>query len=188
MTYSEAEADLPLIGLAPKSDEMSAFVTVHMKPMAGAAYGYSLILPRTWSKLSDPTGPDAVPTAARFTSLGIFSPFDPPLPPITMSVGVRLAVRAASVADAFLEYCRNEEFEVHLMRPQLYSAGTVIEGLVTQSVAPVGLMKVRMAMFEDNGRLFLLAGMAPGALYSDCVRALSLAMIAFELDFPQRSM
>ncbi len=187
MTPTEAEVDLPLIGLAPKPDEMSFFVNVHVKPIAGEAYGYSLILPRTWSKLPDASGPDAVPTAARFTSLGIFAPFDPPLPPITMSVGVRLATRSASVADAFLEYCRDEDFEVHLMRPQLYSAGTVMEGLVTQNVAPVGLMKVRMAMFEDGGRLFLLAGMAPAVLYPDALRALSLAMIAFELDFPLRS-
>jgi hypothetical protein len=89
------------------------------------------------------------------------------------------------VVELFEKYCDEEGYEVLAVRPQRYAVGDVVEGLMIQPDSPLGPVKMRLAMFDDGGRLFGLSGMAPVGLYSEYVRILSLAMLSFELALPQ---
>jgi hypothetical protein len=183
-TAVNIDRDLPLSGLTPTPDERPLFNNIVVTPTAGVAYRYSLVLPSGWYKLPDMPGEKAFPEVGRFTALGVFSPYEQPAPPVLLSAGVTLPPSRDSVASHFERYCHEEGFEIIAMRPSAFCVGNVVDGLALQNAPPIGEVKMRIAMFEDGGRLFVLSGMAPSPLYSKFIRFLSLAMLTFELAHP----
>lgn len=179
------EEELPVLGLVPSSEERNLYRNVHVTPEAGIAYSFNIIIPATWHAVKLPVTADSGRIGTHFVAIGVFSPFEPPIPPVVLSIGARVAPPSKSVASLFREYCDAEQYEALVIRPQRYAVGNVIEGLVRQQTSPLGPVKMRLAMFEDGGRLFGLSGMAPPEMYPDFVRAMSLAMLSFELTLPQ---
>ncbi|EYF08107.1 hypothetical protein [Chondromyces apiculatus] len=182
---SDYDSDLPIEDAVPGPGEKDQFRNVRLTPDAGPAYAYSLLIPVGWHGLAIPEEARTDTVETKFTPIGLFSPFAKPMPPVVLSVGVRLMLTANSIAEQFLEHCAEEGYEVLTMRPQEYAAGAVVEGLARQADSPLGPLKMRLAMFEDGGRLFGLSAMAPENLYAEFIRPLSLAMLSFELVMPQ---
>lgn len=175
------EADLPSVGLAPTPEEKSHYRNFRVVPDAGQAYGYSVILPENWYPVEIPQQP----ISTEFSGIGLFSPYVPPLPPVLLSIGARVLTHDTTVADACEEYLETQEYEVLASRIHRYSVGDVVECLAVQTDTPFGTMKMRLAMFEDGGRLFSICGMSPLDEYPIHIRVLSLAMLSFQLLLPQ---
>jgi hypothetical protein len=56
---------------------------------------------------------------------------------------------------------------------------------VALQASDIGPLKLRLVMFEDGGRLFVLTAMAPLKLWDTVVATLSLAILSFELIQPK---
>jgi len=173
-------ARLPLLDLMPTPAEQASFNNVRVTPGAGPRFTYSFVLPDGWYSQLDSSRYDPVLSGERFSALGVFSPGQRIVPPLVLSFGVILVPDRGSVAAFFQEYCRQENYEIAAMRPQQFLAGMVIDGLVSHRSPVAGDLTMRLAMFEDAGRLFALGGMAPSDRYAVSVRVLSLAMYTFE--------
>lgn len=181
----DTESFLPLIGLAPTTEEQELFRNVSVTPAPGPSCKYSFVLPVGWYKQADVPGQNLVLSTARFSALGVFSPTERLAPPVLVSFGVINVSDQGSVTDHFESYCLRESYKVALMQPRRFLSGMVIDGLVTYDSPANGDIMIRLAMLEDGGRLFVLAGMAPSALYAKLARVLSLAMYTFELQWPR---
>jgi len=185
VNVEDIERHLPTRKLMPGPDEAAGFFNVSVTPALGPAYVFSSVLPVGWHKIDDPPNPSLTPSADKFAALGVFSPTRTVVPPAVVSFGVILAPNQGSVRAWFEAYCRGEGYSILSVRPQRFLAGRVIDGLLSREAPGVGAMLIRLAMFEDGGRLFVLAGMAPEAIYEKLVREISLAMVSFELLWPR---
>ena len=184
---TDVERCLPTIGLMPEAEERASFENVHVVPPAGIAYGYTAVLPARWHMQPDPPGARPIPSADHFSALGVFTPAARARPPVVVSFGTTPAPGGMSVASCFEAYCALQGYAILAMRPAVFLAGRVIDGLASTDTAMAGRLLIRLALFEERGRLFGLAGMAPEAAYPRFVRALSLAMTTFELDWAGRA-
>lgn len=173
---------LPLSGLVPEGDETALFNNVSVLFPMDPIYEYSIVLPDGWYRLDSPA-PDWAVLEDRFSTLGVFAPEERPTRLILVSCGVIRMPEGLTVTDCFEQHCRREGFEVLTTRPRELLAGPVVEGLARRTTPDLDLT-MRLAMFEDGGNLYGLAGMAPTAVYPDVVRELSLALCTFELQFP----
>ncbi len=177
---SSFDDDLPSFGLAPGPGEQSLFRNVRVLPRLGERYAYDVVLPATWSSVDVPATPRA-DRRRTFSDIGVFSPFQPPLPPVILSFGVKDAGSAVGVANLLLEYCEAENYELVTVRRQKTATGDAVEALVVKERSAVGLLKMRLVMFEDGGELFGLSGMAPVSMYSHFARTFGLAILSFRL-------
>jgi len=169
----------------PAREDAASFVNVSVTPAVGATYRYRSVLPVGWIKQGDLPNPERVASADRFSALGVFSPALRMIPPVIVSFGAILAPQKAPVSIYFERYCQYQGYSILAMEPRRFFAGMVLDGLVTQEAPGWGSLLIRVAMFEDGGRLFALAGMAPAAVYERFVRPFSLAMRTFELQWPR---
>lgn len=180
----EFDKDLPLVGLVPTAAERSRYRNVRVTPPLGSAYAYCVVLPVAWHAVDTPSDRTPSHLGSSPTAIGVFSPLSPPYPPVLLSFGVSLLRPGRSVTAALDTYCAREGYEVLIRRPQRHSAGMVVEALASQPESPFGPIKLRLAMFEDGGRLFGLSAMAPVDLYPTFVREMSLALVSFVLVQP----
>jgi len=175
--------DLPIRGLVPTAQEAKEFRDVRVVPPLGTAYAYRFVLHRSWSALEGTPSPAATPRLDSFVPIGAYSAFAEPLPPVIVSFGARLAPPdSPSLVEALRSYCDAETYEVLHVRPQRYVGGKALECLAQKRDPIFGLIKMRLAMLRDGGRLFGLSAMAPAAVYPDFVRYMSLALFSFELE------
>lgn len=178
------DPDLPTQGFTPTKDELKDFNQVriqHKKP----DIGYSLLLPREWVEHPIPPGKTDLSDESSYVPIGLFSQTADMMPPFVLSIGVRPTPKAKGyVADWLERQCEEQRLVIEKMKIHHFLVGAVVEVAALQQ-ADLAPMKLRIAMFEDGGRLFVLTAMAPASLWQAAVATLSLAIATFELDDPK---
>lgn len=179
----DLERALAATGLMPTPEERALFNKVTVVPSVPSCL-YTFVLPDGWHSHVDPRTQERSLSGARFTALGVFSPEGRIVPPLLVSFGAILVPAQGSVSACFEEYCRTEGHEIVAKRQAQFLCGPVIDGLLSRRSPAGEELLIRLAMFEDSGRLFGLSGMAPATMYDSVARILGLALYTFELHWP----
>ena len=179
----DVERALAVDGLMPTPEERDMFNKVTVVPAVPSCL-YTFVLPDGWHSHVDPRTQERSLSGARFTALGVFSPEERIAPPLLVSFGAILVPEQGSVSAYFEEYCRSEGHEIVAKRQAQFLCGAVIDGLLSSRSPGGEELLIRLAMFEDAGRLFGLSAMAPAAMYDRAARILGLALTTFELHWP----
>lgn len=177
------DPDMPMKGLAPPPDEMAEMMTItvrHERP----EFEYSFLLPDGWYKQPTPPGkPQIKESEYDFLSLGVFTVTKDFVPPVLFSVGVRPAPKEGYVAAWLEEQCMVQGLALQRMTVHRFLVGWGADAVALQQ-SDIGPLKMRIVMFEDSGRLWVLTGMAPLSLWEGSVIPLSRAICSFELRSP----
>lgn len=179
----DVERALAVDGLMPTPEERASFNKVTVVPAVPSCL-YTFVLPDGWYSHIDPRKQKRSLSGAHFTALGVFSPEERIVPPLVVGFGAVLVPRQGSVGAYYEEYCRREGYEILAKRRAVFLCGAVLDGLVSSRSPDGEELLIRLAMFEDAGRLFGLSGMAPAAMYDRAARILGLALSTFELHWP----
>jgi hypothetical protein len=176
------DPDLPMKGVLPDKEDLGDFMNLridHHRP----ELRFSFLCPDGWYRQPHPSPKADVRDDNDFLALGVFTPTKDIMPPVVFSVGVRPAPKKGTVAE-WLEYqCHLQQLAVERMKVSRFVFGTAVEAVALQGGDIP--MKMRVVMFEDGGRLWVLTGMAPVKLWPDAVPVLSCMMVSFELDEPK---
>lgn len=177
------DPDLPMKGLTPSAEELADMMTItvrHERP----EFEYSFLLPDGWYKQPDPPGkPKIKESEYDFLSLGVFSVTKDFVPPVVFSVGVRPAPKEGYVAEWLETQCIMQGLALERMTVHQFLFGWGADAVALQA-SDIGPLKMRIVMFEDSRRLWVLTGMAPLKLWEGSVVPLSRAICSFELMQP----
>lgn len=168
------DRDLPLLGILPTPEEKANFRFFAGDSPLGPDFAYSMVLPRSWT-YHPPTGTISLDEGP--APLGVFSEHPAMVPPTLLSLGVLRANTRVSLMTFYAGYCHITEQKPLAMRPLQLDAFRGIDGLID---TPDGL-RMRLMMFEDGGRVMVLAGMSVVAEYA--AKAKLLATLMFSVEF-----
>lgn len=177
------DPDLPMKGLVPPPEDRGEMMTLtirHERP----EYEYSFMLPDGWYQQPDPPGRPDVAYESEFIPLGVFTPTPDYMPPVVFSVAVRPAPKTGTVAEWLEWQCQTQGLALQRMTIHDFLFGPGVDAVALEE-SEVGPLKMRLTMFEDGGRLFLLIGMAPLSMWDTVVATLGLAIVSFELLAPE---
>jgi hypothetical protein len=177
------DPDMPMTGLTPSPEDMAAMMTItvrHERP----EFEYSFLLPDGWYQQSTPAGrPQIKESEYDFLSLGVFTVTKDFIPPVLFSVGVRPAPRKGYVAEWLEQQCAMQGLALERMAVRKFLFGWGADAVALEQ-SDIGPLKMRIAMFEDSHRLWVLTGMAPLSMWEASVIPLSRAICSFELLHP----
>lgn len=168
------DRDLPLLGILPTPEQKADFRFFAGESPLGPDFSYNMMLPRSWTA-HPPTGTISLDEGP--APLGVFSEHPGMVPPTLLSLGVLRANTHVSLMTFYAGYCHITEQKPAAMRPLELDAFRGIDGLID---TPDGL-RMRLLMFEDGGRVMVLAGMSLVADYPD--KAKLLATLMFSVEF-----
>jgi hypothetical protein len=177
------DPDLPMKGLVPTPDELSNFMNVTVR-QARPDLEFSILLPDGW--FQQPTPPSRLDFSqeAEFAPLVVFSAAKDFVPPILWSAAMRPAPKQGSVAEWLERQCYLQQLALQRLEIHEFLFGVGADAVAIQA-SDIGPQKMRITMFEDGGRLFVLTGMAPLELWKPAVAELSLCTLTFELLQPK---
>lgn len=177
------DPDMPMAGLTPPPDELADMMTItyrHDRP----EFEYSFLLPDGWYQQPTPEKkPDLKDSEYDFLSLGVYSVARDFVPPVLFSVGVRPAPKKGYVAEWLERQCIMQGLALERMTVHKFLVGWGADAIALQA-SDIGPLKMRIVMFEDSQRLWVLTGMAPLSLWEGSVIPLSRAICSFELLAP----
>lgn len=177
------DPDMPIGGLTPPPDELAEMMTItvrHERP----EFEYSFMLPDGWYQQPPPPGkPELKDSEYDFLSLGVYSLTKDFVPPVVFSVGVRPVPRKGVVCEWLEKNCILQGLALQRMTVHKLLIGWCADAVALQD-SGLGPLKMRIAMFEDSKRLWVLTGMAPLKLWEGSVIPLSRAICTFELLHP----
>lgn len=176
-TAIDLDRDLPLLGILPAPEQKADFRFFAGESPLGEDFGYSMILPRGWT-YHPPTGTISLDEGP--APLGVFSEAPAMVPPTLLSLGVLRANTHVSLLTFYAGYCHITEQRPLAMRPLELDAFRGVDGLID---TPDGL-RMRLLMFEDGGRVMVIAGMSLVADYP--AKAKLLATLMFSVEFVAR--
>jgi hypothetical protein len=177
------DPDLPMQGLVPTDEELKEFMALTVRH-ARPDLEYKLLLPNGWYQQPAPPSRYDFSKEGEFAPLGLFTPTENFLPPIVYSVGVRPAPKTGAVTEWLERQCYLNKLALERMKINRFLFGLAADAVALEA-SDLGPMKMRVTMFEDGGRLFILTGMAPIKLWEAAVPTLSLATLTFELLQPK---
>jgi hypothetical protein len=178
------DPDLPMKGVAPDAEELKELNTITIRNPQRPDLEYSFLLPDGWFQHPAPPGRIDFSREAEFAPLGVFSASKNFLPPIVFMVGVRPAPKQGNVAEWLERHCYLQQLGLQRLELKQFIFGWAADAIAIQA-SDIGKLKLRVTMFEDGGRLFVLSGMAPLELWEPMVRTLSLCILSFELLQPK---
>lgn len=178
------DPDLPMKGVIPDKEALAEHINLTVRPHERDEWSYSFLLPDGWYQQPPPPGKPNIADPAEFIPLGVYTPTPHYMPPVIFSVGVRPAPKKGYVAEWLEEQCRLQQLVIQKMTVHEMLVGPVADASALQA-SDIGPMKLRIAMFEDGERLFVLTAMAPANMWDDVVATLSLMMLTFELAEPK---
>jgi len=177
------DPDLPIGGLAPSPEELADMMTItvrHERP----EFECSFMLPDGWYQQPPPPGkPDVKDSEYEFLTVGVFTVTKDFIPPVVFTIGVRPAPKKGVVAEWLEKQCLMQGLALERMTVHKFLFGWGADAVALQA-SDIGALKMRIAMFEDSGRLWVLTGMAPLTLWEGSVVPLSRAICTFELIHP----
>lgn len=173
-TAIDLDRDLPLLGILPGPERRAEFRFFAGDSPLGPDFGFTMILPRSWTA-HPPTGVISLDEGP--APLGVFSERPDMLPPTLLSLGVLRANTHVSLLTFYAAYCHISEQRPAAMRPLQLDAFRGVDGLID---TPDGL-RMRLLMFEDGGRVMVIAGTSPIADYR--AKAPLLATLMFSVEF-----
>ncbi len=177
------DPDMPMAGLVPSKEELADMMTItyrHDRP----EFQYSFMLPDGWYQQPTPEGrPEIKESENDFLSLGVYTVTKDFVPPVVFSVGVRPAPKKGYVAEWLERQCILQGLALQRMTVHEFLFGWGADAVALQA-SDIGPLKMRIVMFEDSLRLWVLTGMAPGSLWEGSVVPLSRAICTFELLSP----
>lgn len=177
------DPDLPIGGLAPSPEELADMMTItvrHERP----EFECSFMLPDGWYQQPPPPGkPDVKDSEYEFLTVGVFTVTKDFVPPVVFTIGVRPAPKKGVVAEWLEKQCLMQGLALERMTVHKFLFGWGADAVALQA-SDIGALKMRIAMFEDSGRLWVLTGMAPLTLWEGSVVPLSRAICTFELVSP----
>ena len=177
------DPDMPTFGLTPSPEELAEMMTItlrHERP----EFEHSFLLPDGWYQQPPPPGkPELKDSDYDFLSLGVYTLAKDFVPPVVFTVGVRPAPNKGVVAEWLEKNCILQGLAIQRMTIHKFLFGWGAAAVVLQD-SGIGPLKMRVAMFEDSKRLWVLTGMAPLALWEGSVIPLSRAICTFELLHP----
>ena len=177
------DPDLP-VTVIPEGEALSDVVNIELA-LPREEYDASFLLPDGWYQQFVPEAAgDVRQNPHLFVPLGIYSATKEMAPPIVFSVAVRPAHKTGTVVEWLHAQCHIEQIVVERWVWRRFAFGLGIDAVAMQG-SDFGPMRMRMAMFEDGGRLFQLIGMATQAMWPAQVAALSLPIVSFELKAPK---
>jgi hypothetical protein len=177
------DPDLPMNGVVPSKEELKDFMTLTIR-QPRPDLEFTFMLPDGWYKQPSPPDRPDLSNEAEFASLGVFTPTKEFVPPIVFSVGARPAPKKGTVAEWLEKQCHLQQLALQRMTVHEFLFGYGVDAVALQS-SDIGPLKLRLVMFEDGGRLFVLTAMAPLKLWDTVVATLSLAILSFELIQPK---
>jgi len=177
------DPDLPTKGVFPNEEELKDCINVTVK-QSREDLEFSLLLPDGWYQQPAPADDIDFSREAEFAPLALFSATKDFLPPILFSVGVRPAPKKGNVAEWLERQCYLQQLALERMKLNEFPFGWAAEASALQA-SEFGKLKLRITMFEDGGRLFVLTGMAPLDLWDVWVVPLGLMVNTFELLKPK---
>ena len=178
------DPDLPMKGVAPDADELKELNTITIRNPQRPELEYSFLLPDGWYQQPAPPGRIDFSREAEFAPLGVFTASKDFVPPIVFSVAVRPAPKAGNVAEWLERHCYLQQLGLQRLEVKQFIFGWAADAIAIQA-SDLGPLKLRVTMFEDGGRLFVLMGMAPIKLWEPMVRTLSMCILSFELLQPK---
>lgn len=170
---TDLDRDLPLLGILPPPEQKADFRFFAGDSPLGPDFAYSMVLPRSWT-YHPPTGTISLDEGP--APLGVFSEHPGMVPPTLLSLGVLRANTNVSLLTFYAGYCHITEQTPKLMRPLELDAFRGIDGLID---TPDGL-RMRLLMFEDGGRVMVIAGMSLVADYASAAPRLATLMFSVE--------
>jgi hypothetical protein len=174
------DPDMPVSGLAPSPEELAEMMTLTVRHER-QELEYSFMLPDGWYQHPPPPGkPDVKESEYEFLSLGVFTVTRDFVPPVLFSVGVRPAPKKGVVAEWLEKQCIMQGLALQRMTVHKFLFGWGADAIALEA-SDIGPLKMRVVMFEDSHRLWVLTGMAPLTLWEGSVVPLSRAICTFEL-------
>lgn len=177
------DPDLPTQGILPSPEELQDCMAVTIR-QPRSDLDSSLLLPDGWYQQPAPADRIDFSKEAEFAPMAVFTASKVFLPPVIFSIGVRPAPKKGNVAEWLERQCYLQQLAIEKMVFNKFPFGWAVDASVLQA-NDSGKLKLRMTMFEDGGRLFLLIGMAPLELWEDWVVPLSRCLCTFELLEPK---
>jgi len=177
------DPDLPTKGVFPNEEELKDCITVTVR-QPRPDLEFSILLPDGWYQQPTPLDKLDFSQEAEFVPLALFSASKDFLPPILFSVGVRPAPKKGTVAEWLERQCHLQQLALQRMKLNKFIFGWAAEAVALQA-SDFGKLKLRVTMFEDGNRLFVLTGMAPLEIWDAWVVPLGLCVNTFELLNPK---
>jgi len=177
------DPDMPIGGLTPSPEELADMMTLtvrHDRP----EFECSFMLPDGWYKQPAPPGKaDVKDSEFEFLTIGVFSVTRDFVPPVVLSIGVRPAPKKGVVGEWLETQCTMQGLALERMTVHKFLFGWGADAVALQA-SDIGPLKMRVVMFEDSHRLWVLTGMAPLSMWEASVIPLSRAICTFELLHP----
>lgn len=177
------DPDLPTQGIFPNAEELKDCLAVTIR-QPRSDLDSSILLPDGWYQQPAPTDRIDFSKEAEFAPLAAFSASKDMIPPILFTIGVRPAPKKGNVAEWLERQCYLQQLGLEKMRFNKFAFGWAVDASAIQA-SDLGKMKLRVTMFEDGGRLFVLTGMTPLEIWDAWVIPLSLCLSTFELLEPK---
>lgn len=177
------DPDLPTSGVFPNAEELKDCITVTVR-QPRSDLDFSVLLPDGWYQQPAPVDKINFSKESEFMPLALFSAAKEMLPPILFMVGVRPAPKKGNVAEWLERQCYLQQFALLRMKLNKFPFGWAAEAVALHA-SDFGKMKLRVTMFEDGNRLFVLTGMAPLDVWDAWVVPLGLCVNTFELLQPK---
>jgi len=124
-------------------------------------FAFGIQLPPDCLRLPRPAGQLNFDDPATFASLGEFVAA---YGTFVFSVAARPAYASGSLRDWLFDLCERKGFEIERAAPVLMDGKLAASCLATQK-NDTGVMKMRVTLLEDAGRLFVLSASAPAPLW-----------------------
>ncbi|MFO0593391.1 MAG: hypothetical protein U0441_37965 [Polyangiaceae bacterium] len=177
------DPDMPVMGLVPSKEELEDMMTItyrHDRP----EFEHSFLLPDGWYQQAPPPGkPELKDSEYDFLALGVYTLAKDFVPPVVFTVGVRPVPKKGVVCEWLEKNVILQGLALQRMTVHKFLFGWGADAIALQE-SDIGPLKMRVTMFEDSKRLWVLTGMAPLNLWEGSVIPLSRAICTFELAHP----
>ena len=183
------EAAPPEQGKPPRSDPEAPiethtpgdFVTTTVHDPADPSLAFTCEIPVGWEAAPLP------PVEIDFTDPGVMRPlclFNPTYAMMFFTVATRPLIPGLSPAAALADLARAQGYDIGEVRPANLWAGPAAETEATQRTGN-DVMRARIIMLEDGGRLFSLVASAPAPLWQAARHLLDPVLDSFALTDPK---
>jgi hypothetical protein len=140
-------------------------------------FAFEINLPPDCRRLPQP---GEVPDFSQPTTFASLGTFVATYGTFVFSVTARPAYGEGSVRDWLFDLCQQRGLEIEHAAPAQLAGEPAATCLATQKTSS-GLMKVRLTLLEDDGRLFVLTAAAPAALWRARVNTFDEMFASFKL-------
>lgn len=146
-------------------------------------FAYRVQVPADWQRVPIPEENVDFSNPALFMPLGVFMAT---WGLVVFSAAVRPAYSDGTLVDWLMYLCREQDFQIVEFMPVTLGESHAAACVCTQD-SEGGMMKIRMAIFEDGGALYNLLGMAPAAVWDSVAPTFEQMITSFRLAEPQGS-